>query len=35
MSENSAQLVAEVVVPDARETIDFLVALGFRVERID
>jgi catechol 2,3-dioxygenase-like lactoylglutathione lyase family enzyme len=35
MSESSAQLVAEVVVPDLKETIDFLVALGFRVERID
>lgn len=35
MSENSAQLVAEVVVPHVGQTIDFLVALGFRVERID
>ncbi|HXH92368.1 MAG TPA: VOC family protein [Thermoanaerobaculia bacterium] len=35
MSENSAQLVAEVVVPDLGKTIDFLTALGFRVERID
>jgi hypothetical protein len=35
MSEDSAQLVAEVVVPDIGQTIDFLVALGFRVERID
>jgi catechol 2,3-dioxygenase-like lactoylglutathione lyase family enzyme len=35
MSEDSAQLVAEVVVPDLDETIGFLVALGFRVERID
>ncbi len=35
MSESSAQLVAEVVVSDVRETIDFLVALGFRVERVD
>ncbi len=35
MSENSAQLVAEVVVPDLDKTIDFLTALGFRVERVD
>jgi hypothetical protein len=33
-SEQSAQLVAEVVVPDFGKTIDFLVALGFSVERI-
>ena len=35
MSEDSAQLVAEVVVPDLGKTIDFLTALGFRVERVD
>jgi hypothetical protein len=35
MSENSAQLVGEVVVPELGKTIDFLVALGFRVERVD
>src|SRR5258708_29385851 len=35
MSEDSAQLVAEVVVSDLGKTIDFLTALGFRVERID
>jgi hypothetical protein len=35
MSEDSAQLVAEVVVPDLGQTIDFLTALGFRVARID
>ncbi len=35
MSESSAQLVAEVVVPDLGKTIDFLTALGFRVERVD
>ena len=35
MPENSAQLVAEVVVPDLDKTIDFLTALGFRVERVD
>lgn len=33
MSEQSAQLVAEVVVPDLGQTVAFLVALGFRVER--
>ena len=33
VSEQSAQLVAEVVVPDLRQTLAFLVALGFRVDR--
>jgi catechol 2,3-dioxygenase-like lactoylglutathione lyase family enzyme len=33
ISEQSAQLVAEVVVPDLSETVAFLIALGFRVER--
>lgn len=33
-SEQSAQLVAEIVVPDFGQTVDFLVALGFSVERI-
>jgi hypothetical protein len=35
MSEDSAQLVAEIVVPNLGETMPFLDALGFRVERID
>jgi hypothetical protein len=33
-SEQSAQLVVEVVVPNFGQTVDFLVALGFSVERI-
>jgi len=32
-SENSAQLVAEVVVSGLDQTVAFLVALGFRIER--
>jgi predicted enzyme related to lactoylglutathione lyase len=35
MSEDSAQLVAEIVVPNLGETMAFLEALGFRTERID
>jgi hypothetical protein len=33
LSEQSAQLAAEVVVPDLGQTVAFLVAVGFRVER--
>jgi catechol 2,3-dioxygenase-like lactoylglutathione lyase family enzyme len=33
LSEQSAQLVAEAVVPDLNQTVAFLVALGFRVDR--
>ena len=31
--EDTAQLVAEVVVPDLERTVAFLVALGFHIER--
>jgi len=34
LPENCAQLVAEIVVPDLNTTLDFLVGLGFRVDRI-
>ncbi len=34
-TENDAQLVTEVVVPDLARTLAFLVALGFRVDRKD
>jgi catechol 2,3-dioxygenase-like lactoylglutathione lyase family enzyme len=33
--ENDAQLVTELVVPNLSETVAFLVALGFRVDRTD
>ena len=33
MSEDSAQLVAELVVPNLAETVAFLARLGFRVTR--